>query len=107
MRSKKESALRARARKLGYSIHKSRSRSVNEGPGARSDFVAFFSEPRFPSIGRSISFWPAAALRGLFGFFDVSLAMLCRRASIRFTTLSARGWGFGPIALPYRAAPVR
>ena len=30
MRSKKESALRARARKLGYSIHKSRSRSVNE-----------------------------------------------------------------------------
>jgi hypothetical protein len=30
MRSKMESALRACARKLGYAIHKSRSRSVNE-----------------------------------------------------------------------------
>ena len=30
MRSKKESALRTRARKLGYVIHKSRSRSIHE-----------------------------------------------------------------------------
>lgn len=30
MRSQKESALRARARRLGYSIHKSRSRSIHE-----------------------------------------------------------------------------
>lgn len=30
MRLTSESALRARARKLGYSIHKSRSRSVDE-----------------------------------------------------------------------------
>jgi hypothetical protein len=30
MRSKKERALRARARKLGYAIHKSRSRSIHE-----------------------------------------------------------------------------
>jgi hypothetical protein len=30
MRSTKESALRARARKLGYAIHKSRSRSIHE-----------------------------------------------------------------------------
>ncbi len=30
MRLSKESALRARARKLGYVIHKSRSRSVHE-----------------------------------------------------------------------------
>jgi hypothetical protein len=30
MRSRKESALRARARKLGYAIHKSRSRSIHE-----------------------------------------------------------------------------
>ena len=29
-RSKEESALRARARKLGYAIHKSRLRSINE-----------------------------------------------------------------------------
>ena len=30
MRSVKESTLRARARKLGYAIHKSRSRSIHE-----------------------------------------------------------------------------
>jgi hypothetical protein len=30
MRSKMESALRTRARKLGYAIHKSRSRSIHE-----------------------------------------------------------------------------
>ena len=30
MRSMNESTLRARARKLGYAIHKSRSRSINE-----------------------------------------------------------------------------
>jgi hypothetical protein len=30
MRSTKEAALRARARRLGYAIHKSRSRSVHE-----------------------------------------------------------------------------
>jgi hypothetical protein len=30
MRSQKESALRARARKLGYAIHKSRSRLIHE-----------------------------------------------------------------------------
>jgi hypothetical protein len=30
MRLTNESTLRARARKLGYSIHKSRSRSINE-----------------------------------------------------------------------------
>jgi hypothetical protein len=30
MRSVKESTLRARARKLGYAIHKSRSRSIRE-----------------------------------------------------------------------------
>jgi hypothetical protein len=30
MRLAKESALRARARKLGYAIHKSRSRSIDE-----------------------------------------------------------------------------
>ena len=30
MHRTKESALRARARKLGYSIHKSRSRTINE-----------------------------------------------------------------------------
>lgn len=30
MRSTKESALRARARKLGYAIHKSRSHSIHE-----------------------------------------------------------------------------
>jgi hypothetical protein len=30
MRSKKESAVRTRARKLGYAIHKSRSRSIHE-----------------------------------------------------------------------------
>jgi hypothetical protein len=30
MRSKKESALRACARKLGHAIHKSRSRSIHE-----------------------------------------------------------------------------
>ena len=30
MRSTKETTLRARARKLGYAIHKSRSRSIHE-----------------------------------------------------------------------------
>lgn len=30
MRSTKESALRSRARRLGYAIHKSRSRSIHE-----------------------------------------------------------------------------
>jgi hypothetical protein len=40
-----------------------------------SDFAAFFAG-FFPSIGRSISFWPAEALRGFFPFGAASLPML-------------------------------
>jgi len=70
----------------------------------RSGLAAFFSALRFPPIGKSISFCPATAFRGFLALLDASPAMLCLSASIRFTTLSARGRGFGPIIRPLRLA---
>src|SRR5258708_38874424 len=66
----------------------------------RSDFAAFFSAAFLPSIGSSISFWLAAALRGFLPFAGASLARLFFNASIRSTTFSPRGRGLGPIVLP-------
>src|SRR5438876_2636287 len=42
-------------------------------------------------------FCPAALLRGFLPLLGASPAMLCLSASIRFTTLSARGRGFAAI----------
>src|ERR1700686_5848163 len=62
-------------------------------PVERSDLTAFLAG-FFPSIGRSISFWPAEAFRG---FLPVgaaaSLARLFLRASMRSTTLPPLGLG--------------
>src|SRR5258708_37950575 len=57
---------------------------------------------RLPSIGRSISFWPAAAFRGFLPFAADSGAGLFFSASINSTTFSPRGRGFGPILLAWR-----
>ena len=81
--------------------------------GLAADFLPAVSFGFLPSIGISISFCPAAALRGfLVGFFDalVSAAappMLLRRASIRSTTFSPRGRSFGVIGLPERLLLMR
>jgi hypothetical protein len=54
-----------------------------------------------PTIGISISFWPAAVLRGFLAAFFGALVSaaapptLCRSASIRSTTFSPRGRSFG------------
>ena len=60
---------------------------------------------RFPLIGSSISFCPAAALRGFLPFAGSaprSFAMLRFRASIRSTTFSPFGRAFAAIGLPLR-----
>src|SRR6266404_5700895 len=73
-------------------------------PIDRSDFTAFLAG-FFPSIGRSISFWPTAAFRGflLLGA-AASLAKLFLRASMRSTTLVPLGRGLWLITLPCRLA---
>ena len=62
--------------------------------GARWPFRAwaFFAAGFFPSIGKSISFCPAEALRGFLPF-GASLAIDLFNASIKLTTLSALGRG--------------
>ena len=63
---------------------------------------------RFPLIGSSISFCPAAALRGFLPFAGSaprSFAMLRFRASIRSTTFSPFGRAFAAIGLPHASAP--
>jgi hypothetical protein len=71
----------------------------------RSGLAAFFfSAPRFPSMGRSISFWPAEAFRGPLPFGVASLAKLFFNASMRSTTFSPRGRGLDPIVFPLRLA---
>ena len=70
----------------------------------RSGLAAFFSAGFFPSIGNSISFWPAAALRGFLPFAEASLAMLFFRASIRSTTFPPLGRALGLMVLPWRFA---
>ena len=60
---------------------------------------------RFPLIGSSISFCPAAALRGFLPFAGSAprlFAMLRFRASIRSTTFSPFGRAFAAIGLPLR-----
>jgi hypothetical protein len=75
--------------------------------------VGFFAVGSFeaflPSIGISISFWPAAALRGfLAGFFGALVSAgalpptLRRSASIKSTTFSPFGRSFGLMVLPAR-----
>jgi hypothetical protein len=68
-------------------------------------FFASALAARIPLIGRSISFCPAAALRGLLSFAGSdprSFAMLRFRASIRSTTFSPFGRAFAAMGLPLR-----
>ena len=63
----------------------------------------FFSAPRLPSIGRSISFWPTEAFRAFLPLgAAVSLARLFFSASMRSTTFSPRGRGLAASVLPLR-----
>jgi hypothetical protein len=65
----------------------------------------FFSAPRLPSIGRSISFWPAVAFRAFLPLgAAVSLARLFFSASMRSTTFSPRGRGLAAMVVPLRFA---
>jgi len=58
-----------------------------------------------PSIGNSISFWPAEAFRGFLPFgAALSPAMLFFSASMRSTTFSPRGRGLVAMVLPLRLA---
>ena len=68
-------------------------------------FFASSLSARLPLIGSSISFCPAAALRGFLPFAGSaprSFAMLRFRASIRSTTFSPFGRAFAAIGLPLR-----
>jgi hypothetical protein len=68
-------------------------------------FFASAFAARFLLIGSSISFCPAAALRGFLPFAGSaprSFAMLRFRASIRSTTFSPFGRAFAAIGLPLR-----
>jgi hypothetical protein len=78
--------------------------------------AGFFAAVSFcflPSIGISVSFWSAAALRGFFpAYFGALLSAavpptLRRSASIRSTTFSPRGRSFGVIGLPERLLLMR
>src|SRR5207302_44922 len=70
-------------------------------PLDRSGLAAFFSAGFCPSIGRSISFWPAVALRGFLPLLvAASVSRLFFRASIRSTTFPPLGRGLGPTVLP-------
>src|SRR6476659_7536416 len=76
--------------------------------GLDAGFFAVVSLAAFlPEIGISISFWPAAALRGFLADFCGALSAaappaLRRSASIRSTTLPAARRSFGVIGLPAR-----
>jgi hypothetical protein len=76
-------------------------------PGPRRGrlvFLCFSLQRAYPLIGRSISFCPAAALRGLLSFAGSdprSFAMLRFRASIRPTS-SPFGRAFAAMGLPLR-----
>jgi hypothetical protein len=63
----------------------------------RSGLAAFFAAGFLPSIGKSISFWPAEAFRGFFPLWGgvPPVAMLFFRASMRSTTFSPLGRGLG------------
>jgi len=75
-------------------------------PVERSGFAAFFfSAPRLPSIGSSISFWPAVAFRGFFAPGSSCLAgdaLLQRIHEIHHVL--ARGRGLAAMVLPFRFA---
>ena len=60
-------------------------------------------------MGRSISFWPAVALRGFLPLTGVavSLAKLFFSSSIRFTTFSPFGRGLALMFLPRRLSLMR
>src|SRR5258705_4212944 len=73
-------------------------------------FAAVSLATFLPWMGISISFWPAAALRGFLAGFasdDDAWSMLCRRASIRSTTFSPRGRALAVTGLPDRFVLMR
>src|SRR5882762_7351270 len=87
---------------------KSLARAWRRQPAFRrpvADLAAFFAAGFFPSIGSSISLWPAETLRGFLPFgAAASLAKLFFRASMRSTTFSPFGRGLAAIVLPLRLA---
>jgi len=67
-----------------------------------ADFFAAASFAGFlPSIGSSISFWPAAFFGFLAGLDACSWPMLARSASIRLTTLPTAGRAFARSDRPF------
>jgi len=95
-------ALRLFIRLVAISPSHARFRAVD---AAGLSFFASALEARLPLICSSISFCPAAALRGFSPFVDSaprSLAMLRFWASIRSTTFSPFGRAFAAMGLPIR-----